>query len=80
TYSCPECFPAMTVTDVADTATQAVPEPGFGAGLAAGLAGLLALGRRRRGVNRFTAPPAIIPQNGARTNPWHSQERSPENG
>ena len=49
TYSCPECFPAMTVTDVADTATQAVPEPGFGAGLAAGLAGLIALMRRRRG-------------------------------
>jgi hypothetical protein len=28
-------------------APAAVPEPGFGAGLAAGLAGLLALARRR---------------------------------
>ena len=49
---CPDCFPAMTVTDVAPSAlsnnNQKVPEPGFATGLAAGLAGLLALARRRR--------------------------------
>jgi hypothetical protein len=48
TYTCLYCFPAMTVVDVdpAAASNQVVPEPGFGAGLAAGLAGLLALGRR----------------------------------
>ena len=55
TYTCPDCFPAMTVTDVAPSALshQTVPEPGFGAGLAAGLAGLLVArthrNRQRRG-------------------------------
>jgi len=39
----------MTIADVAPSAlAQAVPEPGFGAGLAAGFAGLLALARGRR--------------------------------
>ena len=51
TYKCTDCFPAMTVTDVAPSAlannNQKVPEPGFATGLAAGLAGLLALARRR---------------------------------
>ena len=49
TYTCADCFPAMTVTDIAPTAlsNQMVPEPGFGAGLAAGLAGLLVARRHR---------------------------------
>ncbi|MCS5636660.1 MAG: PEP-CTERM sorting domain-containing protein, partial [Myxococcota bacterium] len=49
TYTCPDCFPAMTVTDAAPSAlsNQVVPEPGFGAGLAAGLAGLLVARRHR---------------------------------
>ncbi len=52
TYKCTHCFPAMTIADVAPSAlannNQKVPEPGFATGLAAGLAGLLALARRRR--------------------------------
>jgi hypothetical protein len=49
TYTCLDCFPAMEVTDVAPSAAsnQIVPEPGFGAALATGLVGLLALARRR---------------------------------
>jgi hypothetical protein len=48
TYSCTGCFPAMTIADAhPDVLAQAVPEPGFGTGLAAGFAGLLALARRR---------------------------------
>jgi hypothetical protein len=39
----------MRVTDIAESAkAQQVPEPGFGAGLAAGLAGLLAARTRRQ--------------------------------
>jgi len=48
TYTCTDCFPAMRVTHVAESAAaQQVPEPGFGAGLAAGLAALLAARKRR---------------------------------
>jgi hypothetical protein len=51
TYTSLESFPAMSVIKVAPSAlannNQKVPEPGFATGLAAGLAGLLALARRR---------------------------------
>lgn len=53
TYTCTDCFPAMRVTDVAESAAaQQVPQPGFGAGLAAGIAGLLAARTRREQKQR----------------------------
>jgi hypothetical protein len=51
TYSCTDCFPALTVTEAAPSAlaNQVVPEPGFGVSLLSGIALLHWLALRRRG-------------------------------